>query len=975
MDSWPSGVDRNGGKMALHYRTDRAKTLAALTVTSLAVPVFVHAQSTDPAPGGASVEEITVTGSRIARTDGYEAPTPLTVVGVQEMQSMATSNVADAVNTLPVFSGSISPGSTTTTASTGASNINALNLRSLGANRTLVLLDGQRSVGATLSGLVDVNLIPQALVERVEVVTGGASAVYGSDALGGVVNFILDKKFTGLKGDASYGATTHGDGGNWKVSVTGGVPFADDRGHFLASATVKHSDSIPVNRRDWNLKGWQFMNNPNYVPGNGQPQRLLLDQVAVSDGISGGIITDKTYDVNGVATPFPLRGTAFGPGGTPYQFQYGDLVFDPDMRGGDWRKADVRGTPAGESLGPKDDNLSVFTRLSYDITDNFEVYGQFSFVRDENVNNAFSLQDNGSILIHGDNPFIPDSVRAEMLANGIDEFHMGSMHPDIPIVQGDNDRKLSRYVVGANGSFDLMSSRWTWDAYYQRGESDTTNRAPNMAAYPNYDLATDAVSDPNTGEPICRSTLTDPGNGCVPYNPMGIGVNSQAAIDYVTGAGTIMWRRQKIEQDVAAASVQGEPFSTWAGPVSVAFGVEHRKEHVEGVNDDISDRFGWWVGGYAVTEGGYHVTEGFLETVVPLAKDLPWAKSLDVSGAVRETDYSTSGRVTTWKLGATYAPVDDVRFRVTRSRDIRAPNLDELISRGSGGAPGIVNPFNNNLSQQVLSPRLGNPNLTPEIADGLGVGVVLQPRFLPGFSASIDYWKLDIEDAIDQIDAQEIIDRCYQGNQDFCQVISFRPGSNMIDTVIRSPFNYVTQLARGIDIEASYRMPVGAGDLSLRLLGTHYLKNETDDGSHLPIDTVGQNTSDGPPDWRWTANVSYALDPMNVSLTARGISSGVYDNRYIQCTSGCPVSTIDHVTVSNNRIDGQVFLDAAFSYKLALGPTDMDLFVNVRNLLDSDPKVVAADPGGYSYSLSAANPVLYDTLGRVYQAGVRIQFK
>ncbi|HEY4370131.1 MAG TPA: TonB-dependent receptor [Steroidobacteraceae bacterium] len=935
-----------------------------LTAASLAAPGFVHAQTVATTSAEQpKLEEITVTGSRIARSDGYEAPTPLTVVGVQEMQSMATNNVADAINTLPVFSGSISPGSTATTASTGASNINALNLRSLGANRTLVLLDGQRSVGATLSGLVDVNLIPQALVERVEVVTGGASAVYGSDALGGVVNFILDKKFTGLKGDASYGATTHGDGGNWKVSLTGGLPFADDRGHILASVTSKHSDSIPVNRRDWNLKGWQFMTNPNYAPGNGQPERLLLNQVAVSDGISGGIITDTA-----------LRGTAFGKGGAPYQFQYGDLVNDPDMRGGDWRKADVRGTPAGESLGPKDDNLSVFTRLSYDITDNFEVYGQFGYVRDQNVNNAFSLQDNGSITIHRDNPFIPASVLA-MLPAGVDEFHMGSMHPDIPIVQGDNDRRLSRYVVGANGSFDMMRSQWTWDAYYQKGISDTTNRAPNMAAYPNYDLATDAISDPNTGEPICRSTLTDPNNGCVPYNPMGIGVNTKAAIDYVTGAGAIMWRRQKIEQDVAAASVQGEPFSTWAGPVSVAFGVEHRKEHVEGVNDDISDRFGWWVGGYAVTEGGYNVTEGFLETVVPLAKDLSWAKSLDVSGAVRETDYSTSGRVTTWKLGATYAPVDDIRFRVTRSRDIRAPNLDELISRGSGGAPGIRNPFNGGLSQQVLSPRLGNPNLTPEIADGLGVGMVLQPRFLPGFSASIDYWKLDINDAIDQIDAQEIIDRCYAGNQDFCQVITFRPNSNMIDTVIRSPFNYVTQLARGIDVEASYRMPLGAGDLSFRLLGTHYLKNETNDGSHTPIDTVGQNTADGPPDWRWTANVSYALDPMNVSLTARGISSGVYDNRYIECTSGCPTSSIDHVTVSDNHIDGEVFFDAAFTYKLAMGPTDMDLFVNVRNIFDSDPEVVAADPGGYSYSLSAANPVLYDTLGRVYQAGVRVQFK
>ncbi len=933
-----------------------------MAAASLAVPATVHAQSA--AATAVSLEEVTVTGSRISRADGYEAPTPLTVVGVQEMQAMASSNVADAINTLPVFSGSTSPGSTATTTSTGASNINALNLRSLGTQRTLVLLDGQRSVGATLSGLVDINLMPQALVERVEVVTGGASAVYGSDALGGVVNFVLDKDFTGFKGDTSYGATTHGDGGNWSVSLTAGLPFADGRGHFLASGTLRHSDMIPINRRDWNLKGWQFMNNPNYTPTNGQPRRLLLQEVAISDGLAGGIIADTE-----------LRGTAFGEGGVPYQFQYGDLVFDPDMRGGDWKRADVRGTRAGESLGPEVDHHNIFTRLSYEVSDNVEVFAQIGFVRDENWNAAFSMQNNGDIPILRENPFIPDSVAAAMDANGITQFHVGNMHPDLGIATGDNDRKLTRYVVGANGSFELRGTSWTWDAYYQKGISDTTNRAPHMVAYPNFDLAVDAVRHPDTGEIVCRSTLTDPGNGCVPYNPMGIGVNSQAAADYVEGAGLVMWRRQEIKQDVAAISMQGEPFSSWAGPVSLAMGVEHRKESVTGVNDEISQRLDWWVGGYSVTSGGYDVTEGFLETVIPLAKDASWAKSLDMSAAARLTEYSTSGDVTTWKIGATYMPVEDIRFRVTRSRDIRAPNLDELISRGSGGAPGIVNPFNNNISQSVRSPRLGNLNLKPEIGDGLGIGVVLQPRFLPGFSASIDYWKLDIEDAISQIEAQDIIDRCYQGNQVFCQALEFLPGSTTIlDVVTRSPFNFVTQLARGVDIEASYRMPLGRGDLMARVLGTRYLKNETDDGVNPSRDTAGQNTAGGPPDWRWTAMLNYSLEPMNVNLTARGVSSGVYDNRFIECTSGCPTSTINNVTVTENDIKGQVFFDVSFNYDVSLGAADMNLFLNVRNVLDSDPRVVAEAPGGFRYSLSAANPVLYDVLGRVYQTGVRFQF-
>jgi iron complex outermembrane recepter protein len=377
-----------------------------------------------------------------------------------------------------------------------------------------------------------------------------------------------------------------------------------------------------------------------------------------------------------------------------------------------------------------------------------------------------------------------------------------------------------------------------------------------------------------------------------------------------------------------------------------------------------------------VFDAAYHVTEAFAETVVPLAADKAWAKSLDLNAAVRGTDYSTSGYVTTWKVGATWAPIEDIRFRATRSRDIRAPNLNELFNAGGGSAPGIRNPFRGNQSETILGNSVGNPDLLPEKADTTGVGVVLQPRFLRGFSASVDYWNLDIADAIGSLSVQQIIDQCYTGNQAYCNAVSFYPdGSQRVEFINNQPFNLVTQTARGLDFETSYFVPVKdiverwAGDLSFRFLGTHYIKNYSSNGINTPTDTAGQNTGNGPPSWRWTATLAYDLEPVRITFTARGISSGTYDNSYIVCSTNCPVSTPDATTISYNKIAGQIFYDTSFAYRFG----NAEAFFNVRNLLNSDPVQVAAGAGGFSYASNLANAALYDVYGRVYRAGFRLK--
>lgn len=946
--------------------------VALMSALSLGNPSGARAQTVGAQLAQAPVvEELVITGTRVIR-DGYEAPTPLTVVGAEALQNDVSTNIAEYVNTMPAFGGSISPGTTNTAFSQGTAGLQVLNLRDLGPQRTLVLLDGQRSVGINTTQYVDINLIPQSLISRVDIITGGASSQYGSDAIAGVVNFVLDKTFTGVKGNISGGVTTYGDNPRWKASLTGGTSFAGGRGHFLINGEVLYERGIPVADRAWNTTGRQFITNPANAAGNpGEPQRLLMDCcVSSTYSITGGIITQG-----------PLRGTAFGPGGTPYQFQYGSLTFDPETYGSPMFEAtQARGTITASGLAIRQSAQNVFTRLSYDIADNVEVFAQASWAHNHSTNWCCTVHQLNNMVIRSGNPFIPAEVQAQMDALGLTSITMGSENTDIPRTIGVNDRRTTRVVIGANGTLDAFGSDWNWNAYYQYGISHQTNTGSGTTATALFAEARDAVRGPN-GQIVCRSTLTNPGNGCVAYNPFGVGVNSTAAINYVLGNGERVYAGTKLTQDVFSASVSGEPFSNWAGPVSLAAGIEHRREYTDGINDPISKNFGWFVGNFQVFTADYNVTEGFAETVVPLASDQEWAKALDLSAAVRATSYSTSGYVTTWKVGATWDVIDGVRMRGSRSRDIRAPNLYELFNTGGGGLSSAVNPFLGQLSNTFTISNVGNPSLKPEKSNNTGVGVVLQPAFLPGFSVSVDYWNMKIKGAIGTLSVQQIVDNCYAGDNQFCNAITF--DSNNAITFLRNiPFNLITQVAKGLDFEAGYQTaladiaPSLSGNLALRVLATKYISLRSDNGVIAPTDLAGQNSSGGVPTWRYTGNVVYTNDPITLTLTARGLSSGVYLNSNIECASGCPASTATNRTVNNNHIPGAIYLDASFAYKFMHADesgSDAELYLNIKNLLNKDPASVAPGPGGFSYFSSLYNANYYDILGRQFSAGIRFK--
>lgn len=934
------------------------KFAACISRGALMIALFHGAAfAQGPGSGQAGAEEeglIVVTGSRIAR-NGYDAPTPLTVVGSEEIDRGASANLADFVNDIPALVGSSTPATSNLSISSGAAGINALNLRSLGSERTLVLLDGQRSVAATASGVVDVNNFPQALVKGVEIVTGGASAAYGSDAVSGVVNFILDKEFTGFKATVQGGETTYGDGGNFNVALTGGARFAGGRGHILLSGEYAEKEGILSVPRAWNRKGWYQITNPAYAPGNGEPERLIVNQAGLSNGTPGGIITDTA-----------LRGTYFGVGGTPGQFAYG-VVRDRWMIGGDWESVQIN---SYQALEPSEDRKGIFGRLSYEVADNVEFFAQASFNRMQSVGITSVLQSLGNVRIYSDNAFIPASVKQQLDALGITEFMMGTTNVDLPTRKVDTERETERYVIGANGQFDAFGTSLRWDAYYQHGVTRTMEMARDVTNNGRLALAQDAIFHPVTGEIVCRSSVANPTNGCVPLNRMGIGVASPAAIDYVIGHP---FRNQKFTQDVAALNLSFDAFQLPAGTVALAIGAEHRREKISG-HVDTAFQTGWAVGNFLPSFGKYNVTEAYLEALVPIFK------GFEFNGAIRGTDYSTSGYVTTWKAGLTYQVIPDIRFRVTRSRDIRAPNLAELFQGGSTRVNAVQDPFNNNVSTPFAGTTTGNRSLAPEKADQWGVGVVLEPTFLPGVGLSVDYYDIRLKGGIGSVTAQVAIDRCHQGITAYCAAVVRGPnayGTNL--QIFESPFNFATQKAQGIDFEMSYRTPLDrissklGGDFLFRAMATHYLKDYTDTGLGVPIEEAGQNTGSSPPNWLYRMSATYSNDPVSFTLTGRGISSGVYSNAYVECTANCPASTPDNRTINNNRIKGAFYVDANLTYQFSVAGEESQIFLNVSNLFNKDPAVVASGPDGSSPSIPATNQALYDLLGRTFRVGLRVK--
>jgi len=384
----------------------------------------------------------------------------------------------------------------------------------------------------------------------------------------------------------------------------------------------------------------------------------------------------------------------------------------------------------------------------------------------------------------------------------------------------------------------------------------------------------------------------------------------------------------------------------------------------------------WSVGNYLPTNGSYHVKEAYLETAVPLGLGLVF------NGAVRATDYSTSGYVTTWKAGATWQPIDDIRIRVTRSRDIRAPNLNELYQAGSSNTDAVSNPFgagsgpnggNYGTSISYSALNLGNPNLRPEKANSWNIGAVLSPRFVPGFNFSVDYFRIDMKDAIDTLSAQDIVNRCFEGRAEYCAAITQDPNSTSRILLRSQPFNFARKLVRGLDFDASYRVPLGSDNVTLRGVATRYIENISDAGipGVVAVNTAGVNGGQGStPSWIFRASATYESPDFSATVVGRGVSSGKYAAAAVECTTGCPVTTTtsQFQTYDDNHVSGLFYVDLNLTQKITVGGSKAEMFFNVTNLFNRWPLLVP-ETG------LAANSTYSDLLGRQFRVGIRFQMK
>ena len=960
----------------------RAGVSASVLALVLCVPAAAQAQQTaqgaEPAAGAAAsiggedqddAGAIVVTGSRIARS-GFDTPAPVTVLDNARTQELAISNVADALNQLPSFRASAGPANQQTAG--GAVGARILDLRGLGAPRTLVLVDGRRFVPSTPEGTVDVNLIPSILVDRTEVVTGGVSAVYGSDAVAGVVNFILDRHLDGLKAEIQGGISERGDDENIYGGVAWGTPIGD-RGHFVIAGEYEQNWGLDgcYEARDWCAQERSIVGN---TPAGtaGMPSSIITSDVHTSTLFPGGVI-NRSFNAEGVAIGTtgtdPLRGIKFLPDGTPAQFQYGEFAGPLFMIGGDGHGKNP--FLSSVLLKVPVERYSTYASLEYDVSDNVRAFADLSYGRVQGTTLSSTFRDfNGSLMgnIHIDNPYIPAAVRDQAIAAGVSSFTLGKAWFDFGSPQAVSTNETIRGVIGFEA--DLGNS-WKWESYYQYGRNKFRQEISNDPINANLRRAVDAVQ---MGDQIvCRvnadaSTANDD-PACRPINLFGENLFDPAALDYVIGEG---FQHTVNKQHVIATNLSGELFYISDSPVGVSVGAEWRRNTISGTTDPISENLGFWVlNGQAVT-GAQSVKEVYGEVVMPLAEHQPFAEDLELNGAVRLTDYSTSGSVTTWKIGGVYAPIPALRFRVTRSRDIRAPNVNELFGPLQKGTIGLTDPKTGNQANPVLI-RGSNPALSVERSDSFTAGVIITPEsgFLSRFRFSADYFDLKVEDAIGLLGAQTLVERCEDGATEFCSLIT-RDATDAVVEVRDIMLNANSLKTKGFELELAYNQDIGAdSELNLRVLSTITQDLITIDSAGA-TDRAGQTGSRagtvlGVPDYTIDGVASFRTGGTRITAHGRYIPSGIFNVAFIGPDDPDYAITLP-TSVTDNTIPDRFYLDLAFSQQITIGgDRQFELFGAVNNVFDRDPPAMPSGNLG-------TNQVLFDPIGRAFKLGVRVNF-
>lgn len=929
---------------------------------------------------------IVVTGSRIVR-DGYTAPTPVTVATAADLVKATPTNIPDGLNKLPQFSLSSSPARSTHNFASSASNGNLLNLRGVGSLRTLILFDGVRVPPTTFRGDVDVNIIPNLLIERVDVVTAGASAAYGSDAISGVVNFVLNKKFTGITGQAQAGIAERGDNSNYRLGLAVGTDVLGGKGHLILSGEYFDSKGMKRSDRSSSLGHFLYAGSNRTALLAGSPAGsaanplALYSNTTINNATGGGLI-------NGPAN-FAFNNFRFLPNGQVTPFNAGTLLGTNGYSvGGDGYSISDESTAVAPLT-----TYQAFGRFSFEVTPDITFYTQGNFTRSDiayrSLANSFTPP--GVATIFSGNPYIPANVQTAMTAANIPSFTVSeSLIYAGPLLS----KERTDFYMGQAG-FEGKFGNFSWNAGYVHSRSKVT-LAQETFDFKKTFAALDAVRD-GSGNITCR-VLTDPAvasqyAGCQPLNILGEGAALNTAAGYAYANGVSRYRAV-ITQDQFQANIQGSIFDLPAGPVDVAFGAEYRRQKLNltsnsdpallagasaaqtaairanyfaGLRGVPSSALAYNLTNTGVAQGRVTVKEAFGEINVPILKDTPFFRSLDLNAAGRITDYSTSGRVETWKVGGTWKPVDDVLFRITRSRDIRAPALFDLFS-GDSSAIGTLNDPVSGVTSNVPQISGGNPSLKPEKADTLTFGAVFSPTFLRGFSISVDYYKLKIDDAIGTLTLGQIVNNCrLDAAAPECALIT-RPSPTAFPTQVRiAPANIAFLETKGVDIDMSYRTELGEGVLGLRLYANYLDSFKTQQSATaLVLENAGRGSNANQPiarpKWRGTFNVNYEVGGFGLFLSEQYIG---------KFNLGFPAETGQNQVFADPKVKPVFYTDATVSYKVPAFDGNIEMFMTVNNLFDKQPPLIPGTIPGLNLPTIIS---VYDTVGRAFTFGTRFKF-
>jgi outer membrane receptor protein involved in Fe transport len=935
------------------------------------------------------LQKVTVTGSRIA-SPGADSPSPLQVLSAADIAASGATTLQDLLQKNPTMgTPSLSRGNSNFLTSSGG--VSTINLRNLGDSRTLVLVNGRRFVsGVPGDTAVDLNTIPTDFIERVELLTGGASATYGSDAVAGVVNIILKKNFNGVLIDGLTGRSQEGDDYRKKLALTFGVTSADGASNIMGHFGYSKQGEVASRDRE------RSAIDQTSAITQGHPELAFVTRKPNLSGYApqGHFFVgddDFTYDANNNIIPWNQNGApGTGAGATGYNRSAARLIAVPIERylfatNGNWafnadHSAFFEGTYASSKV---DTNIESFPLGSDQVYASGQVPAA-SLINGVLVRNPLLPQYLQDRATDADEDGVPDYFFTRRLS----EF--GPRHSTV-------DRDTFRLATGLKGTV----REWNYEAYVSYGKTKEAQNSAGQVNVMSLRNALEAIPGP-TGA-VCR----DPNavsEGCVPINLFGYNSITPEALRYVTAPGSL---QSAITQKLAGGSVTGEVPGLPAGRIGIAAGLEWRSEDSSAIPDPLTQS-GLNAGNATPpTFGNFTVREAFVEARVPLLKERPFIREMSFLGTFRHGDYSTVGSTNSWNAGLEWAITQDFKLRGTRAQSTRAPNINELYQAPSQDFPtGLVDPCEgvsssgtsalaincrnapgvaanmaanggiftlNQADQQGISGyNRGNPKLGAEKGHSTTIGLVVTPRSIPMLSRvtfTLDYFDIKIDDAIVATDRQYALDQCYNQNvAQFCAFVTRRPtalgnlssGSIQYSDIAQS--NSGGFGTEGVDVTASWADKVGPGNLSARLAWTWlrdlWQKATPEADKNFDIGEVTANNTNAPRN-RASVNLAYKWKDLGVSWVATYTGPVSLDDQFLKSLSIAPGTV---------GVGSRTYNDFQFTYDLR---KQVQLYLGIDNAFNTKPApIISGLPGNTTGTETDASS--YDAIGRRYYLGVRV---